>query len=208
MYLPGELRAGVQALGLSLQQTQLDQMLEYLFLLEKWNKTYNLTGIEGLPKMLTHHIFDSLSVAHALVGANKILDVGSGAGLPGIPLAIAMPETVLILLDSNSKKTRFIQQAVAHCGLKNTQVVHSRVQDYHAPEAPDFIVSRAYASLAEYCDDIAHLLSPKTRILTMKSQLKPKEMLQLDSSRYRFEEEILEVPGIPESRCLVTITNV
>ena len=205
MYLPSELRAGTTALGLSLQQTQHDQLLEYLYLLEKWNKTYNLTAIEDLPRMLSHHLLDSLSIAWALMGARKVLDVGSGAGLPGIPLAIAMPETVFVLLDSSAKKTRFIRQAVAHCGLKNTQVVQSRVQDYHAPDSPDFIVSRAYASLADYCDSVAHLMRADTRLLTMKTRLKPKEMLELDASRFRFAEEALEVPGIDEPRSLVTI---
>ncbi len=205
MYLPSELRAGTTALGLSLQQSQLDQLLEYLYLLEKWSKTYNLTAIEGLPQMLRYHLLDSLSIAWSLLGARKVLDVGSGAGLPGIPLAIAMPETVFVLLDSSAKKTRFIRQAVAHCGLKNTQVVQSRVQDYHAPDSLDFIISRAYASLADYCDSVAHLTSANTRLLTMKTRLKPKEKLELDAGRYRFVEEALEVPGVEGPRSLVTI---
>ncbi len=205
MYLPSELRAGTTAMGLSLQQSQFDQLLEYLYLLEKWNKTYNLTAIEGLPRMLSYHLLDSLSIAWALMGARKVFDIGTGAGLPGIPLAIAMPDTVFVLIDSSAKKTRFIRQAIAHCGLKNTQVVQSRVQDYHAPDSPDFIVSRAYASLADYCDSVAHLMRADTRLLTMKTRLKPKEMLELDASRFRFAEEALEVPGIDEPRSLVTI---
>ena len=205
MYLPSELRAGTAALGLSLQQSQLDQLLEYLYLLEKWNRSFNLTAIEGLPRMLSYHLLDSLSIAHALIGAAKVIDVGSGAGLPGIPLAIAIPDTVFVLLDSSAKKTRFIRQAVAHCGLKNTQVVQSRVQDYHAPDSPDVIVSRAYASLADFCESVMHLWGADTRLLTMKTRLGPKEMMQLDASRFRFEEEVLEVPGIDEPRSLVTI---
>ncbi|MDJ0779909.1 MAG: 16S rRNA (guanine(527)-N(7))-methyltransferase RsmG [Gammaproteobacteria bacterium] len=205
IYLPSELRAGTAALGLSLQQSQLDQLLEYLYLLEKWNRTYNLTAIEELSRMSSHHLLDSLSIARALTGAGKVLDVGSGAGLPGIPLAIAMPDTVFVLLDSNAKKTRFIRQAIAHCGLRNVQVVQSRVQDYHAPDSLDFIVSRAYASLADFCDSVAHLMGPNTRLLTMKTRLKPKEMLELDVGRFRCAEEALEVPGVDEPRSLVTI---
>ena len=206
MSLPGQLRTGTEALGLALHQSQLDELLEFLYLLQKWNRTYNLTAIDDLPRMLSHHLLDSLSIAAALEGAGKVLDVGSGAGLPGIPLAIAMPETIWVLLDSNAKKTRFIQQAIAHCGIRNAQVVHARVQDYHAPDSFDYILSRAYAPLGEFCDSVAHLMSPRTRLLTMKSGLRQKEMLELDATRYRVEETTLEVPGIDEARSLVTIT--
>jgi 16S rRNA (guanine527-N7)-methyltransferase len=205
MDLAGELRAGTDAFGLTLQQTQLDQLLEYLYLLEKWSQVYNLTAIRELPKMLTYHLLDSLSLAPRLANCRKVLDVGSGAGLPGIPLAIAMPEVIWVMLDSNSRKTRFIRQAIAHCGLKNAQVVQSRIEDYHSPDSLDFIVSRAYAPLAEFCDSVTHLLGPKTRLLTMKTGLGPKEVQQLDTNRFVFEEEILNVPGISETRSLVTI---
>ena len=206
MDLAGELRAGTDALGLMLQQTQHDQLIEYLYLLEKWNQVYNLTAIRALPKMLSYHLLDSLSIMPRLANCRKALDVGSGAGLPGIPLAIAMPEAIWVMLDSNARKTRFIRQAIAHCGLKNAQVVQSRVEDYHSPDSLDFIVSRAYAPLAEFCDSVAHLLEPKTQLLTMKTALRQKEVQQLDTNRFVFEEEILNVPGIRETRSLVTIT--
>ena len=206
MDLASELRAGSEELGISLQQSQYDQLLEYLLLLAKWNQVYNLTAITEPRKMLSHHLLDSLSLMPSLLQANKVLDVGSGAGLPGIPLAIAMPATIWIMLDSNARKTRFIRQAIAHCGLRNAQVVQSRVQDYHAPDSLDFIVSRAYAPLADFCDSVAHLLTPKTRLLTMKTGLKRQEAQQLDSDRFEFEEEMLTVPGIGETRSLVTIT--
>ena len=207
MDLAGELRAGTDALGLTLQQTQHDQLIEYLYLLEKWNQVYNLTAIRELPKMLSYHLLDSLSIMPRLANCRKALDVGSGAGLPGIPLAIAMPEAIWVLLDSNARKTRFIRQAIAHCGLVNAQVVQSRVEDYDSPDALDFIVSRAYAPLAEFCDSVAHLLEPKTQLLTMKTGLRQKEVQQLDTNRFVFEEEILNVPGISETRSLVTITS-
>jgi len=205
MDLAGELRAGTDALGLIIQQTQHDQLLEYLYLLEKWAQVYNLTAIRGLPKMLNYHLLDSLSLVSRLKDCRKVLDVGSGAGLPGIPLAIAMPEVIWVMLDSNARKTRFIRQAIAHCGLKNAQVVQSRVEDYHSPDSLDFIVSRAYAPLAEFCDSVAHLLEPKTRLLTMKTGLGQKEVQQLDTNRFVFEEEIINVPGISETRSLVCI---
>ena len=206
MDLASELRAGSEELGISLQQSQYDQLLEYLQLLAKWNQVYNLTAITEPRKMWSHHLLDSLSLMPSLLQANKVLDVGSGAGLPGIPLAIAMPATIWIMLDSNARKTRFIRQAIAHCGLRNAQVVQSRVQDYHAPDSLDFIVSRAYAPLADFCDSVAHLLTSKTRLLTMKTGLKRQEAQQLDTDRFEFEEETLTVPGIGETRSLVTIT--
>ena len=207
MDLGGELRAGAEALGFELRESQYNQLLEYLYLLDKWSRVYNLTAIRGLSKMLNYHLLDSLSLLPKLTGCRSAIDVGSGAGLPGIPLAIAMPESNWVLLDSNSRKTRFIRQAIAHCGLGNTQVVQARVQDYHAPDSPDFIVSRAYASLTEFCDSVAHLMAPHTRLLTMKTGLRPEEAGKLDSSRFKFEEEILQVPGIREKRSLVAITQ-
>ena len=207
MNLAGELREGAEALGLGLHQTQYDQLLEYLYLLEKWNQTYNLTAIKGLPNMMRYHLLDSLSMMPRLVNCRKAIDVGSGAGLPGIPLAIALPDSFWVLLDSNSRKTRFIRQAIVHCGLRNAQVVQTRVQDYHAPHSPDFIVSRAYASLTEFCDSVAHLMAPGTRLMTMKTGLKPAEADELDRSRFVFEEEILQVPGIRETRSLVAVTQ-
>jgi len=207
MHLADELRAGAEALGLELRQSQHEQLLEYLYLLEKWSRVYNLTAIRGLSKMLNYHLLDSLSILPKLTACRTAIDVGSGAGLPGIPLAIAMPETNWVLLDSNSRKTRFIRQAIAHCGLENAHVVQTRVQDYHAPDSPDFIVSRAYASLTEFCDSVAHLMAPQTRLLTMKTGLRLEEAGKLDSSRFVFEEEILQVPGIREKRSLVAITQ-
>ena len=208
MSLAVDLRSGVESLGLRLQQSQFDQLLEYLWLLQKWNKVYNLTAIDQPERMLSHHLLDSLSLVPVLEGGNRLLDVGSGAGLPGIPLAIALPETLWIMLDSNARKTRFIRQAIAHCGLKNAQVVQSRVQDYYAPDSLDFIVSRAYAPLAEFCDSVAHLIGPNTRLVTMKTGLKAEEARQLDSERFNFEEQDVSVPGIGEARSLVTITEI
>ncbi len=208
MNLPGSLRDGVEALGLNLQQSQYDQLLEFLYLLEKWNKAYNLTAIRGLEAMLSYHLLDSLSICSAVQGSRKNLDVGSGAGLPGIPLAIAMPDTLWILLDSNGKKTRFMQQAFAHCGIRNAQVVQSRVQDYHAPDSLDFIVSRAYASLADFCRSVDHLLEPNTRLVTMKTGLEKAEIQGLDTTRFELEETPLVVPGIREKRSLVTLRQI
>ncbi len=208
MDLAGELRVGSDELGISLQQSQYDQLLEFLHLLGKWNQVYNLTAITEPRKMLSHHLLDSLALMPSLLRAKKVLDVGSGAGLPGIPLAIALPDTIWVMLDSNARKTRFIRQAIAHCGLSNAQVVQSRVQDYHAPDSLDFIISRAYAPLSEFCGSVAHLIGPETRLLTMKAGLKPEEAQAVSSERFFIEEEMIDVPGIRETRSLVTITPV
>ena len=208
MSLASELHDGISALELSLELQQQARLLDYLNLLDKWGKVYNLTAIRGLSKMLSYHLLDSLSLLPKLSGCRRAIDVGSGAGLPGIPLAIAMPQCDWILLDSNSRKTRFIRQAVIQCGLENAQVVQARVQDYHAPDAPDFVVSRAYASLRDFCDSTAHLMGPNTRLLTMKTGLKAAEAGQLDRSKFAFEEEMIRVPGIDENRSLVSITRV
>ena len=208
MNLAGELRAGGETLGLDLQQTQYDQLLEYLYLLQKWSQVYNLTAIRDLPKMLSYHLLDSLSLAPRLADCRKGIDVGSGAGLPGIPLAIALPDSAWLMLDSSLRKTRFIRQAIAHCGLRNAQVVQTRVQDYHAPDSPEVIVSRAYAPLAEFCDSVEHLMAPGTRLLTMKTGLKAAEAAQLDTTRFTCTEEALQVPGIDEPRSLVTVERI
>ena len=119
-----------------------------------------------------------------------------------------MPDTLWILLDSNGKKTRFMQQAFAHCGIRNAQVVQSRVQDYHAPDSLDFIVSRAYASLADFCRSVDHLLEPNTRLVTMKTGLEKAEIQGLDTTRFELEETPLVVPGIREKRSLVTLRQI
>ncbi len=206
MDLAGELRAGAAAFGLALDAAQAVRLLEYLRLLAKWNRVYNLTAVYEPRRMLAYHLLDSLSLAPRIADCRRLLDVGSGAGLPGLPLAIARPDSDWVLLDSNARKTRFIRQAAAECGVDNVQDVHSRVQDYHAPDPFDCIISRAYAPLAGFCDSVGHLLLPGTRLLTMKTGLAPAEAAELDATRYSIDEERLTVPGIEEPRSLVAIT--
>ncbi|TXK94350.1 16S rRNA (guanine(527)-N(7))-methyltransferase RsmG, partial [Methylococcaceae bacterium CS4] len=121
------LLAGIEQLGLEATTAQIDSLLNFVDLIEKWNKAFNLTAIRGRDEMLRLHILDSLAILPFITG-NKIIDVGTGAGLPGIPLAIFMPNVQFTLLDSNSKKTRFVQQAILELQLQNVEVVHSRVE--------------------------------------------------------------------------------
>ncbi|MEE8366184.1 MAG: 16S rRNA (guanine(527)-N(7))-methyltransferase RsmG [Gammaproteobacteria bacterium] len=207
MNLEAGLKSGIVELGLSLSDNQVGQLLEYLELLIKWNRHYNLTAITDPEKMLSYHLLDSLSISKYIANSDKVLDVGSGAGLPGIPLAIALPGSSWMLLDSNGKKTRFMLQAIALCGIDNAQVVKCRVEGYHAPEPFDVVVSRAYASLANYCQSVAHLVENRTRLMTMKTGLDAQEAEALDSRYYELHETHLKVPGIAGKRSLVIINK-
>lgn len=205
--LDSGLKSGIAELGLSLDDRQIEQLLEYLALLIKWNRHYNLTANTDPAKMLSYHLLDSLSVCRYFDANCKALDVGSGAGLPGIPLAIAMPGSSWVLLDSNGKKTRFMQQALAHCQIENAHVVKGRVADYHAPEPFDVIISRAFGSLTVFCQSVAHLNESKTRLMTMKSGLDDSEADALDREKYDLHETRLKVAGIAGKRSLVIVSK-
>lgn len=204
MNLKSQLAGGLDELGLSVEDTRLEALLAYLSLLDKWNKSYNLTAIREPQKMLAYHLFDSLSISRWIPPQARVLDVGSGAGLPGIPLAITLPESRWLLLDSNGKKTRFMQQALANCSVNNATVVKSRVEDYHADEPLDIIVSRAYASLSDFAESVAHLMQAETMLVTMKTGLEDNEAA-LNTTQFDRQEYDLQVPGISEPRKLVTV---
>jgi len=199
------LEQGLIAIELPLDEAQVDKLLDYLALLSKWNKSYNLTAITDPVKMISHHLLDSLAIFDAVKSAGTALDVGTGAGLPGLPLAIAMPDSKWILLDSNGKKTRFLQQVVAQCNISNAEVVQSRVEDYHGEKSFDIIVSRAYASLSSFVDSVQHLSRPETILLTMKAGLGTEEAEALDSTKYLIEETRLQIPDINSNRSLVKL---
>ena len=205
MNLAATLRDGLNDLDISLNDFQIEQLLDYLNLLERWNKSYNLTAIVEPEKMLYYHLLDSLAIVHQLRDVHLALDVGSGAGLPGLPLAIALPDSKWTLLDSNGKKTRFMQQALAVCKVDNAEVVKSRVEDYYAPSPLDMIISRAYASLGNFTASVKHLLSSETKLMTMKTGLDDQEALLMDTTLYTLQEFELRVPGISERRSLVVV---
>ncbi|MEH6466554.1 MAG: 16S rRNA (guanine(527)-N(7))-methyltransferase RsmG, partial [Porticoccus sp.] len=151
------LREGLQQLSLALSDQQVSLLMEYLGLLEKWNGAYNLTSIREPEQMLRLHLLDSLSIAHLIKG-ERIIDVGTGPGLPGIPLAITYPERQFTLMDSNGKKTRFLFQVRTQLGLTNVTEIQSRVEEYQPTRRFDGVTSRAFTSLKDMVEKCAHLI--------------------------------------------------
>ena len=150
--------SGLEALNLSLSDDKIEQLLDFIKLIEKWNKAYNLTAIRDREAMVRLHLLDSLAIVPFIEG-RRVIDIGTGAGLPGIPLAIYFPEIEFVLLDSNAKKTRFVQQAILELKLKNVSVCHNRVEDYHPEKSFDIAITRAFAGLSDIVELTAHLLN-------------------------------------------------
>lgn len=202
-----QLCAGLQALNIEFDEHQIDACLAYLHLLLKWNKAFNLTAVTEPKKMVSYLLLDSLSLLPWLDDKNNILDVGTGAGLPGIPLAIFKPNVHWVLCDSNGKKTRFIQQACAELGLKNITVENKRIEDYHYSKSFDVILSKAYASLSDFVQSTQHLCSEKTLLITLKSGLADVEKNTKKLDEKYLEETFITIPGVSELRSIVTITS-
>ena len=201
--LAAELAEGLGKMGLELETAVQTRLLAYIDLLAKWNRSYNLTAVRKPEQMLVRHLFDSL-VIHSFLRGPRILDVGTGAGLPGIPLALACPEHDFTLLDSNSKKTRFITQAVAELGLDNVTVVQSRIEAYTAAGF-DTIVSRAFSSLAEFVSAVQPLLTADGILLAMKGLYPRAELAELPA-RFSLVQNIkLQVPNLNAERNLLII---
>ena len=197
------LLAGIEQLKLEVTEAQVDLLLAFVSLLEKWNKAYNLTAIRNRDEMIRLHILDSLSVLPFITG-QKIIDVGTGAGLPGIPLAIFMPAVQFTLLDSNAKKTRFVQQAVLELQLNNVEVVHSRVENLGRDAEYDAVLSRAFASLKDIMNLTDYLLQPEGVLIAMKGQ-RPEAELEKINRTYTVNSIVL--PGVEAERCVLRINK-
>jgi 16S rRNA (guanine527-N7)-methyltransferase len=195
---------GLAALGLALPAPDRERLLAYVRLLAKWNSAYNLTAVRDPLEMVTRHLLDSLVIVPHLHGA-RVLDVGTGPGLPGIPLAVARPELAFTLLDANAKKTRFVVQAVGELALKNVEVVQSRVENYRPSRIFDTVVSRAFASIADMLAHARHLCAPGGRFLAMKGAY-PEEELEALPAGYDVEVVPLTVPGLDAARHVVIVT--
>ena len=200
------LDAGLAALGLDLPATARQTLLDYVALIAKWNQVHNLTAIREPVKMVTHHLLDSLALLQVIDGpARRLIDVGTGAGLPGIPLAIARPEWSVTLLDSNHKKGVFLQQAVSELRLSNVKVVVDRVEAFRPEQGFDCVVSRAFSDLPEFAELSRHLRSEGGALLAMKGVYPYEEVLQLSPDICTVEVIRLQVPGVDAERHLVSI---
>lgn len=198
------LAQGLSEMDLLLDAATQVRLLQYLALMEKWNHVYNLTAIREQSQMVGNHLLDSLVLLPHINGV-QVLDVGSGAGLPGIPLALARPQLEVTLLDSNHKKTAFLRQAVAELALANVTVVSERVESWQPVQKFDCIVSRAFAELAEFINLAKHLLAPGGCFAAMKG-LHPYDEIERLPSGWRIREVIdLQVPGLNATRHLVLI---
>ncbi len=197
----GLLEAGLNELGLSIETNNINALLAFVALIEKWNKTYNLTAIRNKEDMVISHVLDSLAILPFLQGT-RILDIGTGAGLPGIPLALYAPDLEFVLLDSNAKKTRFVQQVILELELNNIHVQHSRVEAFEDDTGFDTITSRAFSSLEDFLVMSEHLLRENGKLLAMKGQHPKQELQQLAMP---WETIPVHVPGIHAERCIVRI---
>ena len=201
--LAQQLAHGVEQLDLAVTPEVQQSLLDYLALLQKWNKVYNLTAIRQPEQMVSHHLLDSLAVLPYL-WPGSWLDVGCGAGLPGVVLALMRPEWTFTLLDSNSKKTSFVQQAVVEFGLRNVSVCCARVEDWQPGQCFDGIISRAFAEMADFTAQTRRLLAQNGRWVAMKGT--PDQELGRLPADVKVERIIpLQVPGLDAARCLVIL---
>ena len=191
-------------MGLGLAADAQARLLHFVALLEKWNRVYNLTAVREPAQMITRHLLDSLAIAPYLRGT-RVLDIGTGAGLPGIPLAVAMPTREFVLLDSNSKKTRFVTQAVAELGLRNVEVVAARVEKYIPATQFDTLIARAFSSLGELVAAARHLAATDGVYLAMKGVYPEEELAALPAEFAVRETAALNVPGLDGARHVVVI---
>lgn len=198
---------GLLAQNIEASAVQKQALLALITLLEKWNKVYNLTAIRNRQDMVTYHLLDSLSVLPYLSGV-RIIDVGTGAGLPGLPLAIMRPQCHFVLLDSNGKKIRFINQVVAELGLKNVEPVQCRIEDYQPGECFDTVTVRAYATIATILAGVEGFCCGGGQVLAMKG-LYPDDELSAVSSPFQVQDVIaLSVFGLDAQRHLVRISKI
>ena len=199
-WLENKLTTGFKQLGLELPA---GPFTHYLSLLCKWNQAYNLTAVRDQEAMITRHIFDSLALLPWIKGA-RMIDVGSGPGLPGIPLALARPDLHVVLLDSNGKKTRFLNEVKRRLALNHVEVVQSRVENYHPAHDFDTVTSRAFSELQQFIHWTRHLIAADGVWLAMKGRYPEQELAAIDNP-YRVEP--YAVPGLEGERCCVIINK-
>ena len=198
------LRQGIAELGLSLPESAISQLDNYIDLLAKWNRVYNLTAIQGEEKFVSHHLLDSLAVVPHLP-AGRVIDVGSGAGLPGVPIAVANPERGVTLLDSNRKRGTFLKQVIAELGLANATVAIDRAELFRPHEVFEAVISRAFSDLAEFIGMAGHLCKPAGVLLAMKGAYPQQEIARIPQPWIVSETISLDVPQLDAERHLLVL---
>lgn len=204
MKLEKRLSQGLATMGLGLEPQVRARLVAFLEILERWNAAYNLTAVRDIEQMVGRHVLDSLSVLPHLRGP-RVIDVGTGAGLPGIPLALARPDLAFTLLDSNAKKIRFLTQAIHDLAIANVEVVHSPAEKYRPAALFDTVVTRAFAAIPDMLASVRHLCAPGGAILAMKG-VYPQEEIAAVGAGFRVREVVeLVVPGLDAARHLVIL---
>jgi len=199
------IEAGAQALGLELARDAVARMTAHLELVWKWNRVHNLTAVRDVDQMVVLHVLDSLSLLPHLGASRTVLDVGSGAGFPGIPIAIARPDLQVTLLDSSSKKCTFLEQAKAELKLTNVSVACERVEAWKPLQSFDAVVSRAFADLPDFVTQARHLVAPGGRLIAMKGVYPFEEIARVPASHRVAEVVELKVPSLDAKRHLVLL---
>ena len=200
-----ELTNGATELKVEIARPVLEKISAYLALIAKWNRVHNLTAVRDFERMVSVHALDSLSVVPH-ISAASIVDVGSGAGLPGIPLALALPHAQVVLVESNHKKAAFLRQAIIELELKNAEVVCERVETWQAPHRFDLVISRAFSDLAEFVRLAGRLCKPEGVLAAMKGVYPDEELAQLPAGFKLLRAIRLKVPGLDAERHLILMT--
>lgn len=205
MSLAQPIEQGLAAMGIELPAEARARLAAHLELIEKWNRVHNLTAVRDTAQMVVLHLLDSLSLLPHLAGAKSVIDVGSGPGFPGIPLAIARPDVSFTLLDSSHKKCAFLEQAKGELGLANVTVACERVEQYRPAQGFDVVVSRAFADLADFVTQSRHLAAPGGRLLAMKGVYPFEEIARVPASHRVAQVIELAVPSLDAKRHLVAV---
>jgi len=205
MNIKEELHEALKKIPVALPEGAESRLVTYIGLLDKWNKVYNLTAVRDPQQMLYYHILDSLAVEPLLPQVSGIADIGTGPGLPGIPLAIARPDARIVLVESNHKKAAFLTQAKLELGLKNVEVVNGRVEKYHPAERFGVVISRAFSEMAQFVAQARHLCDKEGIIAAMKGLYPHEELTRLPGDVQVEAINSVNVPGLDAERHLVFI---
>ena len=205
MTLAEQIRAGVAAMELELPDSAVEKLARYLDLIAKWNRVHNLTAVRETDQMVVLHLLDSLSVLPHLAQARTVLDVGTGAGLPGIPVAIARPDLAVTLLDSSHKKCTFLRQVKTELALDNAEVACERVEEWKPAQRFDAVISRAFSDLADFVQQAQHLVAPGGVMLAMKGVYPFEEIARVPATHRVAKVLELKVPRLDAKRHLVFV---